>query len=190
MSCLEHTGHLSVKTSMKLSDHILRTEFDQQSFTYFSALAKLINIWTDFGRAIYTTWVLLYGALEALRWARTAPPRCISGRWGSGIQAEGRVGGTPQDQAATVFDTVSRATTKGRRAEREAGRAPELDAFRHDEAAAYTARQSKWWRDVLQAIRCEAWWVTVCLLLTFAYLTTYVPTYHHYPPTYLPTYLT
>ena len=88
----------------------------------------------------------------------------------------------------TAGCTVSRATTEGRRAEREAGRAPELDDFRHDEAAAYTARQSKWWRDVLQAIRCEAWWVTVCLLPTYAYLTTYLPTY---PPTttHLPTYL-
>lgn len=86
LDCQMHQYQLATKDSLKLIDDYL--EQWELSFRYFSAVAKLIYVWRDFGRAILAAWSFIHGPRSACDYAQRLPRCVVSGRWGSLSTAE------------------------------------------------------------------------------------------------------
>ena len=50
-------------------------------WTYYSSLCKLIHLWRDMSRQIYSEWKRRYGPASAERHVARLPPRCVAARW-------------------------------------------------------------------------------------------------------------
>ena len=82
MDCCEHAIHLVVMGGLAEIEARLDSEnFDFKK--YFAACAVLGNVLRDSSRAIFQTWIAMFGTHDALKCARTLFPKCIAGRWGS-----------------------------------------------------------------------------------------------------------
>ena len=164
--CLNHAGHNGVKTCLKCTEWIFQDLFEA-TFGYFSALATLCNVWRENGRAIYATWSRLYSGPEAVRVAKSAPPRCLVGRWGSADGCEERVLRPSQHCLRAVFEEfANRQSAKRRRAKTQpataAGRRDhELEQLRADDCEHHSEIRGKWMAMALLAVRTQAWLLTV-----------------------------
>ena len=79
--CLFHSEALIVKAGLVAVDRWLA--HTSCKWKYYSSPSKLVHIWRDRGRQVFSTWVTSFGALSAVASARGLPPKCVAGRWGS-----------------------------------------------------------------------------------------------------------
>ena len=80
-SCLFHINALITKSGLTQIDRwYLRNKL---KYKYYAAIAKVVHIWRDCSRAVYTSWIDRHGAASANLHARTMVPKCIAGRWQS-----------------------------------------------------------------------------------------------------------
>jgi hypothetical protein len=85
-NCFQHSAALIVKGGLGRIDVFLR-DWDV-SFKYYASIAKIVHIWRDYCRDVYTTWLAMFGPVSANEHARRMVPKCISGRWASVHQSQ------------------------------------------------------------------------------------------------------
>jgi hypothetical protein len=78
-----------VKEAVKLADKCLARCGEE--IKYFPMLAKVMHAWRDVCRPTYISWIEKFGARSALDNAKSLPPKCQSGRWGSVVHVQRRL---------------------------------------------------------------------------------------------------
>ena len=172
LHCLFHQEELVVKTGLGIIDAWLKEV--GCTWKYYAVLAKLIHIWREKAFQVFSVWQRVYTALWAVACAKTLPPKCIAGRWGSVSETERRLinnskapesepckclsqlvhvmrvvlGGPPvdSDAPAPIQDDPDRAcfTDSVIRCVRE-----NLEDPRLEEQQAHRQRASRWGRDLV-----------------------------------------
>jgi hypothetical protein len=103
-SCLQHKNALITKTLLLQIDKWLGR--NRLKFRYYSSIAKVIHVWREYNRSIYTKWAALFGAISANNNTRTLVPRCIAGRWGSIFSGQRRILGASRECLTPVIVAV------------------------------------------------------------------------------------
>ena len=102
--CFEHQVHLAVLGGLVLTDEALRSH--GRSFKYYSTIAIFSACARELSNEIFATWINLYNAEDALKFAKTLVPKSNAGRWGCVDSIEQRLLGPPFDRWATVLNHV------------------------------------------------------------------------------------
>lgn len=84
ISCIMHGDHLVMKGGLTVMDRFLARI--EAPFKFYSGLAKLIHVWRDNCRKYFIEWIKAYGCVSANKFAKSLPPKCLSGRWGAVCQ--------------------------------------------------------------------------------------------------------
>ena len=79
VKCFHHQCHLGVKNGCGFIDKALAANGIQ--WKYFSSIAKVSNVWRANMRPIFRVWKTVLGDASALKNAKRAVGRCLSGRW-------------------------------------------------------------------------------------------------------------
>ena len=87
--CFEHQCHLIVQTGLKLTDWMLKARGVR--WQYFSATAKLCNVWRDKAKTVFMIWSRRFGPRDAIKHAKYLIPLAKGGRWGSIHKIENRL---------------------------------------------------------------------------------------------------
>ena len=107
--CLLHLYHLMVARSLKMSDKVVQVFADisnSKSRKYFSALVKIAHVWRDYRKPIFEAWQMKFDIHEANRCTKKAPPRALSGRWGTSEQAEAYVLTPDHNHLREIFPVI------------------------------------------------------------------------------------
>jgi hypothetical protein len=84
--CWMHVIQLILRGGLELVDRWLSAL--GHKWKYYSALAKMTNVWREMGRAFYVAFLKTFGASVANECCLRIPPRCIAGRWSSVFATE------------------------------------------------------------------------------------------------------
>jgi len=155
--CVNHQGHLCHKNGLKVTEWVLKVLMCC-SVGYFSALAKTINTWRERGRKIYYTFVDLFGPVEAAQVAKSAPARCLVGRWGSEMKSAERLLNIPDGHLSQAFDKIN---SKRSAPKRPSANDILLAEHREDEIEHQRKQAGKWFTEALLALKACEWWLVM-----------------------------
>ena len=110
VDCLCHQYQLIVKGGLQQANDVL--ESWGCGVGYVASLSKIMLLWRDNARTIFTVWQTLFGPQAAWSSARKVPPKCIPGRWGSISLCESFLLSCVWQQLVEVFNEVFNNTTK------------------------------------------------------------------------------
>lgn len=156
--CLAHQYQRMVLSLLEAGDKLFKDSFGTD-FSYSACLSKFMIVCREHARAIFDEWSKQWGAAEALKFARSIPPKCIRGRWGSVSRCEQHALKPLVDHLVSVLQAVAGAGMRKRRNPGLPGLDRELHEVDVHEADQYSERMSKWRRDVLEQMVDARFWV-------------------------------
>lgn len=125
--------------------------------TYWSGLAKLINVWRTGSNAklLFRSYESLHGLARAKAVAGTLPPRPLRGRWGSASRAETFVLRSSRSELTAAFkhalvDKIQNQPHRRRSV------VPDIDEDFEEEG--YSQRLSRWTRETFEHITSDLFW--------------------------------
>jgi len=136
-----------------------------KKYRYFATLAKLVNCWREQAQSMFSIWAATHGKADALMFAKSLPPRCIAGRWGSGSATEAWLEKLGQKKLVAVAEqcwaSKLAASGTGLPQEQPIAKGPmavdaiadQVDELNLEEQRQYRETMSRWKRDALAAIR-------------------------------------
>ena len=163
--CLFHGGHICVNDSFKVCEYILAVLFECPGVGSFASAAKTVNLWRNDGKEFHEMAVDIVGPTIAYKHCKSAPPKCLTERWGTcGAAYEQILAREPPQLRAVLFRLTTRLSE--RQAKRELQATPqradqgltELRDHEHDE---HRIRHGKWGVDVRKAVLLQAWWASL-----------------------------
>ena len=145
--CGKHAGHIIAKGVLVLADLVLQK--NEKAYKYYTTLCKLIHLWRDDAVKVYKTWVDMYGAEDANRFAKNLPPTCVAARWGSVGGIEIRLEDADMEKVAKVILKVVKPDVDK---DKKKNNSNSLDDISLEEQNFYSDKMTRWKRDVCQAI--------------------------------------
>ena len=150
-NCRNHQVHISYRGNLLFSEWCLR--YLGIAFGFFSTECKVVNIWREYGKALYTVCLAMYGPEMADDFFRKCPPRCLIGRWGAEWAACRHVLAPPLGVLIAVFKAV---LEKQKPSRRRPGAETELQS--DDEGREeHQVRFGKWGKACLQGLQTKEW---------------------------------
>ena len=153
--CTMHATQLIVKTGLAILDAGLRK--CGKNYTYFSSIAKFVNVWRENFKGFWKRWVKadLASAMEH----RALPARCIAGRWGSIYASESRLDAGAHVLQQITGDALSKRIADAEQVDREGE--GQADDLRVELQAEYRRRQGTWSRDASRLSTDDVFWSMV-----------------------------
>ena len=149
--CSMHATQLIVKSGLAILDAGLRK--CGKTFTYFSSIAKYVNVWRENYKNFWKLWVR--ADLASAMANRSLPARCIAGRWGSIYASESRLAAGEHVLQRITDDALSKRIADAEEADREQ---QDTDDLRVELQAEYRRRQGTWSRDAAQLSKDVVFW--------------------------------
>jgi hypothetical protein len=153
-NCTLHQAALMYKNSLRAIDSFLVSV--GVKFTYFSSMAKLINVWRENSWAVYKAWCQ-HSYHSANLFARRQPPRCLAGRWGS-IYATEELLVKVGEVLPTILSSILIKRIDADIDERDN---EEADDLRVEAQKEYRKRLGRWSRDTIDVMECLWFWCCV-----------------------------
>ena len=153
MDCLCHQGHIIASGGLLMIDQLLRDS--SVPWTYYSSLCKLIHLWRDMSRQIYSEWKRRYGPASAERHVARLPPKCVAARWLSVGESE-KYMIELEELAPPVICAVLQGCAKG-----DAVQSATVDAKSElaiEDLKSYKLKLGRWRKDVLSTIVDKLFW--------------------------------
>lgn len=175
--CYEHQDHLIVKAGLILTDAFLKSWNEEDAAAmgdapgpkatvvnkYYSALAKICNVWRDAAKDIFAAWKSLHGSVDAMARGRRLLPKCDAGRWGCVHDVEERLLHAGPEKIGQCFAKVL-VSQKVRATDAEALVAvenDELNQLSDEQNAAYRRMMGRWRREALDLTQSRWFWAIV-----------------------------
>eukprot|EP00959_Pyramimonas_sp_CCMP1952_P465884 9489067-Pyramimonas_sp.AAC.1 len=120
---------------------------------YYATLGKIMHLWRDNARDMFTNWVKHFGAVNGMTHAQQVPPKPLVGRWGNTTLCEKHLDRCPGRQLKPLLlsmladrkeDSEKLVASMSRKMEASGG---ELDEMGHEDMQVYAMRQSKYAKD-------------------------------------------
>ena len=152
-----------IKSGLAHADNLFRTMF-KRDYNFYGTLSKVMLVWRERARNIFDEWSRRYGAVEAIKFARLVPPKCIRGRWGAVSRCREFIVKPPRDHLITVLTSVFTKKYLDKLDRKQAqGAKIDIDEIGAEDSNTYALKMGSWAKQVVSAIHDKVFWLMVVI---------------------------